>query len=186
MRARSRMAPLALVGATSIALAFGVAAQTSKTKQDKEHASEIRQPDPPATDASPKSTADLIPLARLDLRIAGLGREGCEVEIKPGNPSCKFRVINSDGVEGTQHVPASGAASVELRQIELRGADRLCTVAVAVHEPGLATKTVYRGFRLPARAAGKGSSAAAPVPIFTCFLSSPSKLAGADSSRNHK
>ena len=38
---------------------------------------------------------------------------------------------------------------MELKDVELRGADRVCAVAITVLEPGQSAKTVYRGFRLP-------------------------------------
>jgi hypothetical protein len=110
------------------------------------------------------------------LVIAGLGRDGCDVEIKPGNPSCKFRALNENGVESRQHVSSAGKATLDLLDIELRGADRTCSVAITVHEPGQAAKTIYRGFRLAARPEGERASTtkAAPVPTLTCYLSSPS------------
>ena len=40
----------------------------------------------------------------LNLVIAGLGREGCDIEVKPGNAGCKFRSVYGQGKEGLQHV----------------------------------------------------------------------------------
>jgi len=119
------------------------------------------------------------------------------VEVKPGNPSCKFRAlkVTKDGTivgpgdEGSQHVSSEGHAYVALRDVELRGADRTCTVAITVREPGQVAKTVYRGFRLAPRAEEGGKAATAKtVPTFTCYLSSPSKskLAKADDGGTRK
>ena len=103
---------------------------------------------------------------QLKLAIAGLGREGCDVEVKPGNASCRFRVLNvteqgevfKKGAEGPQHVSSNGYAYMELRDIQLRGADKICTVAITVREPGQTTRTVYRGFPLKPKAEpGKGA-----------------------------
>ena len=88
--------------------------------------------------------------------IAGLGRNGCDVEIKPGNASCKFRALNENGAESRQHVTSAGKATLDLLDIELRGADRTCSVAITVLEPGQPAKTIYRGFRLSARTEGDG------------------------------
>ncbi len=155
MRARSRMAALALIVGTSIA------AGPESSAQD-------RRP------ANPQTRT-----AKLNLVIAGLGRNGCDVEIKPGNASCKFRALNEKGEEQRQHITSSGMATLDLADIELRGADRTCSVAITVLEPGQPAKTIYRGFRLSSHPEGEGMTAAkkSAVPTFTCYLSSPSKLA---------
>jgi len=152
------MAALALIVGTSIAL------EPESLAQDRKQ-------------ANPRSRA-----AKLNLVIAGLGRDGCDVEIKPGNASCKFRALNENGAESRQHVTSTGKATLDLLDIELRGADRTCSVAITVHEPGQPAKTIYRGFRLSARPEGEGASTAkaAPVPTFTCYLSSPSKITRVD------
>jgi hypothetical protein len=131
--------------------------------------------------------------------ISGLSREGCEVEVKPGNASCKFRALNEeeswledvysedlDGAEGREHVASDGRARMELRDIELRGADRTCTVAITVQEPRQAPKTVYRGFRLSPRVERSRPSGSVAVPVFTCYLSSSSRLARSEGARSRK
>jgi hypothetical protein len=172
------MAASALIVGTSIIVGFEVLAQDrSSTDQT------LQSRAPKATEAPPvKGTRKLSDshnrTAKLNLVIAGLGRDGCDVEIKPGNPSCKFRALNENGTESRQHVTSSGKATLDLLDIELRGADRTCSVAITVHEPGQAAKTIYRGFRLSARPDGEGTPAAktTAVPSLTCYLSSPSKL----------
>jgi hypothetical protein len=184
------MAALALIAGTSIAV--GRAMPTPSPTQDQGESRDSNPPARPAQTSDRKSSTARIPTVRLSLEIAGLGREGCDVEVKPGNPSCKFRAIKmtKDGAtvgqnqDGPQHVSSEGHAYLELREVELRGADRTCTVAITVREPGQAAKTVYRGFRLGARPEkGTGSSNATTVPTFTCYLSSPSKLATVEQQR---
>jgi hypothetical protein len=184
MRARSWMAPLAMLAGTSIALPEAPA-QAPGSSPANVQSQEAQGASPPSKPATSKPADGIIPAVRLNLVIAGLGQEGCEVEVKPANASCKFRTFNERGVERRQHVPTGGTATVELRNIELRGADRTCAIAITVHEPRQETKTVYRGFRLTGRPAGIGA-AASSVPSFTCFLSSPSKLARIDDSRSRK
>ena len=75
---------------------------------------------------------------------------------------------------------------MELQNVELRGADRTCTVAITVRESGQAAKTVYRGFRLPSRVGTGPTLPANQVPTFTCYLSSPSKVANVEQSRSRK
>jgi hypothetical protein len=132
----------------------------------------------------------------LNLAIAGLGREGCEVEVKPGNASCRFRVLNvaengvvfKKGAQGPQHVSSNGYAYMELRDIQLRGADSTCSVAITVREPGQSPRTVFRGFRLAPKAtpAEGAASSAAKLPSFTCYLNAPSKIARLDESTTRK
>ena len=88
--------------------------------------------------------------------------------------------------EGAQHVSSVGDAVLELQNVELRGADRTCTVAITVRESGQAPKTVYRGFRLPPRTEAGVQASADQVPTFTCYLSSPSKVANVEQSRARK
>jgi hypothetical protein len=76
---------------------------------------------------------------------------------------------------------------VELRDVELRGADRTVTVAITVNEQRQASRTVYRGFRLPsARSGASGPPSAKGVPAFTCYLSAPSRIARVEESRSRK
>jgi Ni/Co efflux regulator RcnB len=193
MRARSWMAVLALIAAASIAAGRAMQAESATEAQAQEQAprrdtqgASSKTTDNKGTVA--RSTTPVIPVVHLNLRIAGLGREGCEVEVKPGNASCKFGVRNvtengevfEKGAEGPQHVPPTGYAYVDLRDLELRGADRVLTVAVTVREPGQAPKTIFRGFRVPLKDDAGASKNAATVPVFTCFLNAASKIARLD------
>jgi hypothetical protein len=186
MRARSWMAALALVAGTSIAVGRAMPALVSSPAPDQGQAEVTQKAEPRPRTPDPKASDSCIPVVRLDLVIAGLGREGCDVEVKPGNASCKFCALNDRGAQGRQHVPSEGRATLQLRDVELRGADRTCTIAITVHEPGQAVKTVYRGFRLAHRSNAPGSPTTASIPILTCYLSSPSKLATVEESRSRK
>jgi hypothetical protein len=134
--------------------------QAVATRPDKEGEG------PNAADAQTKRTDGLV--VELTLLIAGLGRDGCDVDIKPGNRSCRFSAQ-------TQHVSPQGKANFQFRDVVLRGADHNCSFAITVREPGQTPKTIYRGFRVSSQAAqekpGKTSNS------FTCYMNSPSKLA---------
>src|SRR5438105_3254342 len=135
MRARSWMAALALLGGTTIVIGRGLLAEVpspSPAQQPaQERADERNGPSAPRSPAeAPKSPETTFPAVRLNLVIAGLGREGCDVEVKPANPGCKFRT------SAPRHVPSDGRAMLELRDVELRGADHTCTLAITVCEPG--------------------------------------------------
>lgn len=106
----------------------------------------------------------------LRLVIGGLGVEGCDVEVKPGNAACRFK-------KKTSHVPSNGKVTLEIREVELRGVDRNCTFAIVLREKGQEPKTVYRGFRLAADADADDSTSER-TESFTCYMSSPSKVAG--------
>jgi hypothetical protein len=194
MRARSWMAALAVIAGCSIALGLARAAQTPAQEKAQDRSNEQAGANAANKSAAPKPAASVIAVVRLNLAIAGLGPEGCDVEVKPGNASCKFRVLNvtetgdlfKKGAERPQHVSSAGFAYMELRDVELRGADRMFTVAVTVREPGQTAKTVYRGFRLPPGAAASTGATAGKVPAFTCYLSSPSKVARLEESATRK
>jgi hypothetical protein len=194
MRARSWMAALALIVGTSIAV--GRAMPASSPVDDNGQGQHPLN-DPPAArsrTADPKPAEQPIKAIVLNLEIAGLSREGCDVDVKPGNASCRFQAINMTRTggklvrakDGAQHVSSVGHAVLELQNVELRGADRTCTVAITVRESGQAPKTVYRGFRLPPRQESGAQASANQVPAFTCYLSSPSKVANGEQSRIRK
>jgi hypothetical protein len=181
------MAALALIVGALIAVGRAMPALVSSSPtQDQVQAQDDKKPEPREQAGNPKPPESRIPTVQLNLVIAGLTRDGCDVEVKPGNGSCKFNALYERGVNGRQHVSSDGRAKLQLRDVELRGADRTCTVAITVREPGQPVKTIYRGFRLPARSDRAASSTTTAVPIFTCYLSSPSKLARADEARARK
>ncbi len=111
----------------------------------------------------------------LRLNIAGLGRGGCDVDVKPAHAGCKFR-------PRVQHVGSDGKIQIELDDVRSTGADRDCSFAITIREPGHADKTVRRGFQLAAPVAGRPAVAQA----FDCYLSSPALLARNIDSRTRR
>jgi hypothetical protein len=111
---------------------------------------------------APKPPAHTV---KLVLRITGLNREGCTVEIKPAHPGCAFRAR-------TEHVEADGKAEIAFADVRTQSADRDCTFAITIRESGQAERTVYRGLRLKPAAGSEQS--------LECFLSSPSRIAKAN------
>ena len=175
MRARSWMAALALLGVTSILIGRGFSAQGPNPSQTSppKNSDEAR----PQTEA-PKPSDSQYARIRLNLVIAGLGQEGCMVEVKPANPGCKFRA------PAPLRVSSEGRTEIELKDVEIRSAEQTCTVAITVREPGQSSKTIYRGFRMANRPASAAKSASAPIPTFTCYLSS--RLAAVDDAKARK
>jgi hypothetical protein len=104
------------------------------------------------------------PSVELRLVIGGLGSAGCDVEVKPGNPACRFK-------EQTKHVAKDGKLSIVFRDVEIRSVDRHCLFTITMREPGQDAKTVHRGFRM------SPSASKASPQSFTCYMSSPSKVA---------
>ncbi len=185
MRARSWMAALALIAGTSIIVGRALPASSPTEDNGQGQPQQVGPSAARAHTSERKPVEEPIKSVLLNLEIAGLGREGCDVEVTPANPSCKFGVINlsrdgdklARGKEGAQHVSSAGHAVVELQNVELRGADRTCTVKITVHESGQPPKIVYRGFRVPARTGAAATTTAGQTLSFTCYLSSPSKMA---------
>jgi hypothetical protein len=170
MRARSWMAALGLIGVTSILIGRGLSAQgpgsaqTPGSAKDREKTQEMpSRPDAPKPMA--RASDSHFDRVQLNLVIQGLGKSGGDVEVKPANAGCKFRV------PPPQHVSTGGQAKMELKDVEIRGADHTCTVAITVREPDQPAKTVYRGFRLTNQQT-KRPATASSVPSFTFYLSS--------------
>ncbi len=175
MRARSWMAALALIVGTSILIGRGLSAQGLSPTAEKSQNDEPKQARQTET---PKPADSRLSLIKLNLIVAGLGQEGCDVEVKPANAGCKFRIPSS------QHITSEGKVTFELKEVEIRSADRNFTMAITVREPGQPAKTVYRGFRMTNRSPSTPPSAAASTPTFTCYLSS--RLAGVSDTRTRK
>lgn len=176
MRVRSWMAALALIGASTLLIGRGLSAQgTGEATPSKPKAKAgAKGAEKPALERRLKSGATTaktdgtkLPKVHLRLAIAGLGTEGCDVEIKPANRSVKFRPAP------IVHVKSDGHATIELREIELRGADKTCSLAITVRQPGQEPQTIYRGFMTNTTTAG--------TPDFNCFINS--RLADASSGR---
>jgi hypothetical protein len=103
---------------------------------------------------------------RLELKVAGLGPKGCDVEIKPGHAACRFATVKKHVDPGGKLPPLSIVA-------ESVGADHDCSFAITVTEPGRPPKTYRRGLPLStAKAGGK-----APTQSLTVYVSSPTLAA---------
>lgn len=110
---------------------------------------------------------------QLRIQINGVSSEGCKVEIRPGHPACKFAPVERE-VEGY-----AGGEAVQLEPISLVastiGADRDCSFAITLKEPGQPPRTFRRGMRLASLQPGDDKSPT--VQTLTVFLSTPSLAA---------
>lgn len=171
MQVRSWMAALLVLAGTTGSQMVEVRAQGSapvqKPQKDSNQA-RSRQSAQNSDETPEKPGAYAV---RMRLTVAGLGRNGCDVDVNPGNRSCRFRTQ-------TVHVNSDGVVKLLFRDVELRGADRNCMFSITLREPGQDSRTVYRGFRIASKSNDPPSKQ--PVQSFTCFVNSPSKLAGMD------
>ena len=96
MQVRSWMAAVVLVAGSTVLLGCGPVTEirlrpgTRQVRKVRMRAEDSGQPKP----ERPRKRLPRPPntqTVELNLLIAGLGREGCEVEIKPGNRSCRFQ-----------------------------------------------------------------------------------------------
>ncbi len=113
--------------------------------------------------------ADNVPpqVVKLDLHIAGLGPDGCDIEIKPAYAGSRFTPVR-------EHVRSDGNKLIKLEDVHTQSADRECAFAITIREPGQAARTIKRGVRLvtPKNSTGPATLA--------CFINSPSSLARAE------
>jgi hypothetical protein len=122
----------------------------------------------------PAARAEEPPVAntvRLQLRITGLSGSGCTLKITPAHPGCQFKPI-------VRRVPPTGGGSMlPLEPIALTatstGADRDCSFAITIQEPGQPPQTFRRGIRLLSPTAGQ----AVPVQTVKVYLSATSLAA---------
>jgi len=84
----------------------------------------------------------------MELLITDVSSKGCDVEVKPANPSCVFKPQVFHLEPRTNR--GEGVKVVRLADVDIRGADRNCAVAVTIRNDGLPPKTIYRGFRVSA------------------------------------
>ena len=89
----------------------------------------------------------------LELQISGLGRDGCEIEIRPGHPGCQFRPI-ARIVDPTQAADPLKLAKIPI-VAQSTGPDRDCSFTITVKEPGRPPATFRRGVRLSLPTASK-------------------------------
>ena len=119
---------------------------------------------------------------KLELQIAGLGSEGCVVEVRPAHPGCQFAEV----VTQVRAASAGSSRTVRLPALVIdaqsTGADRDCTFAITIREPDRPAMTFRRGLRLAPQVAGQPT----PVRTLSCYLSSPSLALKNDPNRTRR
>lgn len=100
----------------------------------------------------------------LELQVQGLSKEGCIVEISPGHPGCKFKKV--------RYKVDSSRVLLQPIEVTSLSADRDCSFAITIKEPGMPDQTVRRGMRL----SRPGSGSAPPESKLTCYLATPSQV----------
>ena len=135
MQGRSWMAALTLVAASVGALALSTARAGDPTP--------IKQK------------------VKLFLRLDGIvAEEGAELIIKPGHPGCRFKPITRQVKKGIFKVE-----DIPPIDVECFSADRDCSFAITLKEPGQAEKTVRRNIQIVP---------ADEPQALTCYVSSKS------------
>jgi hypothetical protein len=104
----------------------------------------------------------------LSLRLDGLSSEGGEIEIKPGHAGCKFETIKFQTKSHPRVI--DGKIFLDPIEVETVSADRECSFAIILREPGQPDKVVRRTLRLVPPPSGKTASA----QTLTCYISSNS------------
>jgi hypothetical protein len=94
-----------------------------------------------------ESQPEVVNQIKLELRIAGLGKDGCEVEIKPAHAACEFDVIK-------KKVDRRGFLDPTPFLAKSASADHDCTFTIVIREPGKPPRTLRRGIRLDPQVAG--------------------------------
>ena len=107
----------------------------------------------------------------LEIQINGLGPDGGKVEIKPGHAACRFKVVTKT-IEPTDATDPLRLDTIAIDALST-GADRDCSFAITIHEPGKPPKTFRRGLRLTRNAPGQPT----PVQTLRCNLTSPTLAA---------
>jgi hypothetical protein len=107
----------------------------------------------------------------VEIQIAGLGPDGCRIDIKPGHPACQFKAIQkSIAASDVQDVVRLEAIPVIARAT---GADHDCSFAITVKEPNLPAKTIRRGILLTETPTGKTATA----QVLKVYVNSPTLAA---------
>ncbi len=135
MQGRSWMAALTLVAASAGALA-------------------------PISSARAGDPTPIKQKVKLTLRLDGIvADKGVELVIKPGHPGCRFKPI-------TRLIKGDGTiADIPPIEVETFSADRDCSFAITLKEPGQPEKTVRRNIQIVSEAESQS---------LTCYVSSRS------------
>ena len=170
MQGRSWMAALTLTTNALLGLILGLGLPVA-SRADDPKTTPTPAPAATATETAPSKVV-------LDVRIAGLGPGGCDVEVAPGSSDCQFRPVSL-------HIAPqdySFGKKIPLNDVRTTGADRYCIFSITIREPGQPVKTVRRGLRLVAMSSDRQDTA----QLLNCFLSSPSKLAKTPEMRDRR
>jgi len=118
---------------------------------------------------------------KIQLEITGLSQDGCEIEVTPANAGCEFEKLS-------YRVPSPGRRDARVRvtfkpvRAACTNADRECSFAITLREPGQPPRTFHRGLRLKLPEA----SGNVPAQTMTCYLSSPSLAAREENNRRQR
>lgn len=120
---------------------------------------------------------------KLSLRVDGIARDDGEVVIKPGHPGCRFKEFSFRINDHPRDM--YGMFNFAPIEVETISADRDCSFAITLKEPGKPDQTVRRNLRIIPNVEGRP---AVPQPL-RCYVSSnpqPNPVAGRadDSKRN--
>ena len=104
----------------------------------------------------------------LQLQLSGLGKQGCVIEIKPAHPACSFKPMKFK-VGG---MAADRAVTLDpiVFDASSTGADRDCSFAITLREPGQNPRTFQRGLRLSEPMPEQDT----PEKTLKCYLSASS------------
>ena len=118
---------------------------------------------------------------RLQLKITGLPASGCLLKVAPAHAGCQFPVIERQIAAG-----AGSGGMVTLAPIIIHatstGADRDCSFAITLQEPGQPPQTYRRGVRLAPAEPGQPM----PVKDLRVYLSAPSLAAREEAGRTRR
>jgi hypothetical protein len=108
----------------------------------------------------------------MELQIQGLTKEGCIVEISPGHPGCKFKKV--------RYKVDSPRVLLQPIEVTSLSADRDCSFAITIKEPGMPEQTIRRGMRL----SRPDTPDSVPQSKLTCYFATPSQAQQARSEKS--
>jgi hypothetical protein len=100
---------------------------------------------------------------KLSVQVEGVTSEGGEIVIKPGHPGSKFKTITKPVRRQTDLISID-----EPIEVETYSADRDCSIAIILKEPGQPDKIFRRSLQLVPAPTGK----AAKPQTLVCYLNS--------------
>ena len=130
--------------------------------------------------APPDASAPVKNTIQLQLQITGLANAGCVLKIAPGHAGCKFktyeaRILDNGGRDGMIRLD-----TIKL-DVESSAADRDCSFAITITEPGQPPRTYHRGLRLESQT----NRSTIPLQKVNLYLTSPSLASRGEPSRKH-